>query len=121
MCDHGDWTEIVANPITNRIPEFVSRHGNEIALICRRHEVVRLELLGSAVTEEFDPDQSDLDFLVDFDFSAEPGQWLHIFFSFKEALEELFARPVDLVSLRAVRNPYLRSSIEEQRTLLYAA
>jgi uncharacterized protein len=111
----------VTKSTANQIPEFVSRHRNEIALICRRHEVVQLELFGSAVTEQFDPDRSDLDFLVEFDFTAEPGRWLHIFFSFKEALEELFARPVDLVSFRAVRNPYLKASIEEQRTLLYAA
>jgi predicted nucleotidyltransferase len=84
--------------------------------------VCRLELFGSAVTEAFDPDRSDLDFLVEFDFTAEPdGSWLEIYFDFKEALEDLFGRSVDLVSYRSVRNPYLIASIDAQRSLLYAA
>ena len=39
----------------------------------------------------------------------------------KEALEDLFGRPVDLVEATAVRNPYLRADIERSRELLYAA
>lgn len=116
-----DRVHILANLTTNRIPEFVDRHRDEIVALCRRHAVVRLELFGSAVTDAFDPDRSDLDFLVEFDFTAMPGQLLHNFFDFKDALERLLGRAVDLISLRTVRNPYLKASIEEQRTLLYAA
>jgi uncharacterized protein len=105
----------------NRIPEFVSRHEDELAQLCRRHEVSRLELFGSAVTSAFDHTRSDLDFLVEFDWVSEPSEWLRIFFDFKTALEILFDRPVDLVSYRAIRNPYLIASIDERRTLLYAA
>lgn len=95
---------------------------DELVAICRRHYVSRLELFGSAVTESFDPNRSDLDFLVEFDMSAEPDeQWLNIYFGFKDALESVFGRPVDLVSYRSVRNPHLLASIDEQRSLLYAA
>jgi uncharacterized protein len=38
----------------------------EIAELCRRHRVRRLALFGSAVGEGFDPERSDLDFLVEF-------------------------------------------------------
>ena len=39
---------------------------SELAEICRRHNVRRLDLFGSAVGANFDPPTSDLDFLVEF-------------------------------------------------------
>jgi predicted nucleotidyltransferase len=39
----------------------------------------------------------------------------------RQALVELLGRPVDLVMPAAIRNPYLRSRIDAQRKLLYAA
>ena len=38
----------------------------ELAEICRRHNVRRLDLFGSAVGSNFDPRASDVDFLVEF-------------------------------------------------------
>ena len=43
------------------------------------------------------------------------------YFEIKEALETLFGRPVDLVIPSAIENPYFRESVDETRTLLYAA
>lgn len=37
------------------------------------------------------------------------------------ALRNALDRPVDLVEFGAVRNPYLRASIDESRELVYAA
>lgn len=88
--------------------------------LCRRYHVRRLELFGSAVTEAFDPMSSDFDFLVEFD-SLPPADYAGAFFGFKESLEDLFARPVDLVVSSAIRNPYLRQNIEQSKALLYAA
>ena len=40
---------------------------DELAALCTRYRVLRLELFGSAVTDDrFDPATSDLDFLVEF-------------------------------------------------------
>jgi len=36
-------------------------------------------------------------------------------------LMRLFGRPVDLVMIRAIRNPYFLQEIEPTRVLLYAA
>lgn len=92
----------------------------EVAALCRRFHVRRLELFGSAAMGGFDPERSDLDFLVEFEAEA-PVRALDAFFGFKEELEALLGRPVDLVMLGAVRNPYLRASIEASRELVYAA
>jgi predicted nucleotidyltransferase len=91
----------------------------EIAELCRRHHVRRLEVFGSAArAEDFDPARSDMDFLVEFDPAARVGLF-DTYFPFKEALETLLGRPVDLVEDGAVENPYLRASIERSREPVY--
>ena len=107
--------------VDSRIPEFLSRRLAEIEAVCRSHHVFLLQLFGSAVTDDFDPARSDLDFLVEFDFSAKNVNWLNVYFEFKESLEALFGRSVDLVSYRSVRSSRVRANIDEQRSLLYTA
>ena len=99
---------------------LVDSQRAELASLCRRLHVRRLELFGSAARDDFDPTSSDLDFLVEFDSSG-GGRALDNYFDLKEALEHLFGRRVDLVMPDAVRNPYVRADIENSRKLLYAA
>jgi uncharacterized protein len=93
---------------------------SELAQLCRKFHVRRLELFGSAVGGGFSPDRSDLDFLVEFEPLPEGG-YADTFFGFKDALEGLFGLPVDLVIPSAIRNPYFRQSIEKCKAPLYAA
>ena len=79
----------------------------------------RLELFGSATTGAFDPQRSDLDFLVDFD--ANPADLFKRYFDLKESLEALFRRDVDLVMIGALHNPYFIESVNKTRQLVYAA
>ncbi len=92
----------------------------ELAELCRRHRVRRLALFGSAVGEDFDPERSDLDFLVEFE-PLPPGSYADTYFGLLEALQQLFGRPVDLVDDSAIKNPYFRESVERSQALLYAA
>ncbi len=89
---------------------------DEVAALCRRYHVRRLDLFGSATTARFDPATSDLDFVVDF----EPGPTFREYFEFREALEALFDRSVDLVSARKIINPYFAESVETSRQTIYA-
>ncbi len=98
----------------------VAQHRPQIAELCRRHRVRRLELFGSAVGNDFDPQRSDADFLVEFEPLAE-GEHADAYFGLRESLESLLARPIDLVMTKAIRNPYFLEAIEPTRTLLYAA
>jgi uncharacterized protein len=99
---------------------LVADRQPEIAALCRRFRVRRLELFGSAADGSFDPASSDLDFVVEFEDLRE-GEWADAYFGLMESLAELFGRPVDLVMLGAVRNPYLLRSIATSRSVLYAA
>ena len=88
--------------------------------LCTRYGVRRLELFGSAATGGFDPNRSDLDFLVEF-LPLESGRYADAYFGLKEELEALFARDVDLVMDSAIVNPYFREELDRTRTALYAA
>ena len=93
----------------------------ELAELCRRYGVARLEVFGSAARgTDFDPQTSDADFLVEFNPDSGFGPFDQ-FFGLAEALRDALGRPVDLVESGAVRNPYLRAAIDRSRELVYAS
>lgn len=99
---------------------LITQHSDDIAEICRRHHVKRLELFGSAAVGDFDPNTSDLDFLVEFDESDD----FSLFQTRKDltqGLESLFNRSVDLVIFTNVENPYFRKSVESTREPIFEA
>jgi uncharacterized protein len=98
----------------------VTSRLEEIAALCVKHRVKRLDLFGSAASGAFDPNRSDLDFAVEFE-PLSPIEHADHFFGLKEDLEALFQRPVDLLELAPIRNPYLLKSIEQTRLRVYAA
>ena len=91
----------------------------ELKALCERRGVERLALFGSALRDDFDPEKSDLDFSVTFS-PMSPERHAAAYFGLLDDLEGLFGRRVDLVEIRAVRNPYLRRSIEEEQETVYA-
>lgn len=92
----------------------------ELEALCERHRVERLALFGSAARDDFDPEKSDFDFSVRFS-PMTPEEHAASYFGLVEDLEGLFGRRVDLVEIKAVRNPYLRRSIEEGQETVYAS
>jgi len=101
------------------IPE-IERCRSDLEALCKRFGVRRLEAFGSAVSGRFQSETSDVDFLVEFLPLKGPG-YADRYFGLLESLETLFQRPVDLVVASAIKNPYFRQSVDETRTLLYAA
>ena len=100
------------------MPTLLADRIDELAELCRRYRVLRLDLFGSGATENFDPQTSDLDFLVTFESEAQVG-YTEPFFQLQEELERLFGRSVDLVFDMEFRNPHFRAAVEESRTQLY--
>ena len=98
---------------------LIAQKQNELAELCRRFKVRRLDLFGSAAKAGFDR-SSDLDFIVSFT-AQEPAEYSRCYFSLAEALEQLFGRNVDLVTERAIRNPYFREEVELTRQPVYGA
>jgi hypothetical protein len=111
----------IGKAISVRIHPLVEKHRAAIQELCREYGVSRLEVFGSASTDEFDPNRSDVDFLVEYPPDYKFGLWLTRYFELKERLEAILGRQVDLVMAGAPRNPYVIQSINETRQLLYAA
>src|SRR5260370_10922073 len=87
--------------------EIVERNLPAIAELCRRFDVRRLDLFGSAATGPFDPARSDLDFLVEFE-EMPPGRYAQAFFGHRQELEHLFPPPNPPLTKTALRHPHLR-------------
>lgn len=100
--------------------EFIASKREEIAELCRKHHVRCLAVFGSAVRDDFDPERSDVDLLVEFEH---PGSDDHRtnFYEFEEELVRLFCRDVDLVVASTLKNPYIIRRVREHQRLLYAA
>jgi len=97
------------------------QHRADIAALCRRSHVRRLEVFGSAARgEDFDPRHSDVDFLVEFD-RARITPTLGTFFELRDQLAALVGRPVDLVMAGSIRNPFIQADIERSRETVYAS
>jgi uncharacterized protein len=97
----------------------VASRREQLSAVCRRFGVRRMEVFGSATTGLFDPRNSDVDLLVQFESTgANP---LDEYFGLKAQLEAVLARPVDLLIEGSVRNPYIQAGIDSSRELVYAA
>jgi len=72
-----------------------------LAEFCRKWKIVRLELFGSALREDFTP-ESDLDLLVTFDPDAHWSLFDHI--HMEDELAELIGRKVDMPTRSTIEN-----------------
>lgn len=76
------------------------------------------ELIGSAATGAFVPAASDLDFIAEF-ADTQSDDYADRFLDFAEALEKLFNRRVDVLTKRAIRNPFFRAEVERTARVIY--
>lgn len=87
-----------------------------LAAVCDRYGIAELKVFGSRVRGTARPD-SDIDIL----YTLRPGRRLGWEIEqLADELAELFGRPVDLVSVRAL-HPLLRPSVLAEARPLYAA
>jgi hypothetical protein len=88
-----------------------------IKALCSKHEVDRLFVFGSILTDNF-KSSSDIDLLVFFrDINL--YDYADNYFELKTGLEKLLNRPIDLLEDKAINNPYLRKSIDSSKKMIY--
>lgn len=103
-----------------QLPQIFLEHDEAIRRLCADLAVRELRVFGSVITEHFDPERSDLDFLVEFINPDQPGIFDR-YMSLAEGLEVIFQRPVDLVTKQAMKNPVFRHTVNSTSQALYAA
>src|SRR4051794_39700062 len=100
--------------------DLIEKHRDQLLALCRKYDVARLDVFGSAVRGDFDPQRSDLDFVVEFNnFTVHNAA--DRYFGLMIDLEDLFGRRIDLVSYPAIRNPFFKQVVDRTRVNLYAA
>ena len=92
----------------------------EVKKACVSYSVKELYAFGSSATDQFDDNKSDVDLLVVF-AREDPEGAFDQFFGLKEELERITGRPVDLVSYRAIRNPFFKEEVDQTKQRLYVA
>jgi len=96
---------------------LIDTNRDKLHNLCEKHNVKELYLFGSILTDRF-IDSSDVDILVQFG-SIELEQYADNYFDFKEELELLFNRPVDLVENQSIKNPVFRKVVDREKQLVY--
>ena len=85
--------------------------------LCAKHNVSKLFVIGSVLTERFNK-ESDIDFIVDFS-NVDLYEYADNYFDLKFSLESIFKRKIDLMEDKAINNPYLRKSIDSSKQIIY--
>lgn len=95
----------------------LEKHINRLKLLCTLYNVEKMYLFGSALNSNFN-DTSDIDLLVKFK-PIELSLYFDNYINFKEKLESLFGRNVDLLEEQTLKNPILINSINKNKELIY--
>src|SRR4030042_4583305 len=96
---------------------LIDKHIGDIRMLCEKHKVKEFYVFGSVLTDKFN-DSSDIDILVQFG-QVELLDYFDNYMDFKEELEKLLNRPVDMVENQAIRNPIFRRIVDREKQLIY--
>ncbi|MCF8303285.1 MAG: nucleotidyltransferase domain-containing protein [Bacteroidales bacterium] len=96
---------------------IIDQNIDKVRKLCEQHYVSQLAVFGSILTGKYDKN-SDIDLLVDFS-NIDLQNYADNYFSLKQALEKIFRRQVDLLENKAIKNPYLRQSINSSKRIIY--
>ncbi len=87
--------------------------------LCKSYKVKSLAVFGSILTDRFNED-SDVDLLVDFEPSdQEEFDYVGNYFGFRDSLEMLFNRKVDLIEEKALRNKFIIANVNRTKRMIY--
>ena len=96
---------------------IIDRNIEDLKKLCTLYNVEKMYLFGSILNANFNK-ESDIDFLVKFK-TIEISTYFDNYMDFKENLEKLFGREVDLVEEQTLKNPILINSINKSKELIY--
>ncbi|HET8828008.1 MAG TPA: nucleotidyltransferase domain-containing protein [Pelobium sp.] len=89
----------------------------EIIKLCELHKVKTLHAFGSVLTENYNSD-SDIDLIVDF-VHIPVEDYADNYFDFKFSLQSVLKKPIDLLEEKAIKNPYFKNAVNQQKQLVY--
>ena len=96
---------------------MLEAYKNQISELCASHKVRSLYAFGSVLTSKFDS-RSDIDLIVDFK-DIDVKEYADNYFDLKFSLQKIFNRPVDLLEEQAIKNPYFKQVVNQNKELVY--
>ncbi len=96
---------------------LIENHNKDILNLCKTHKVKSLYVFGSVLTDKFTT-ESDIDLIVDFE-QLDVLDYGDNYYDLKFSLENLFKRSVDLLEEKAIKNPYFRNTLNQNKKLIY--
>lgn len=96
---------------------IIEKHIGDIRKLCTAHKVKELYAFGSVLTTDFNK-ESDIDLVVDFD-SIDVSLYADNYYNLKFSLQKILNRSIDLLEEKAIKNPYFKQSLHQQRQLIY--
>lgn len=97
--------------------DIINKNKEKLNKICKKYRVALLFVFGSILTSKFSS-ESDIDFVVYFE-PMPVLEYADNFFDFMHELENVFKRKIDLVSGKAMKNPYFIEEVEQTKKLVY--
>ena len=98
---------------------LLERNRNEIEGLCRKYQVRRLRLFGSALGAEWKANDSDFDFLAEFDAPRDMNAFDQLM-GFAIEMKTLLGHNVDVVDWNAAKNPFFKRFAEQQAREVFA-
>ena len=100
--------------------KLIEMNMDKIVALCKKYKVAKLWVFGSILTPRFN-ENSDVDFLVDFDEKQiELLEYADNFFSFIHEIEAVVGRKVDMVVNKSIKNRFFRAEVDETKKLLWS-
>ncbi|MEM7548084.1 MAG: nucleotidyltransferase domain-containing protein [Bacteroidota bacterium] len=94
-----------------------NKNINTIKRLSKKYKVKTLSAFGSIVKGDLNS-ESDIDFVVDFE-EDDPFKYTDLYFEFKDKLETLLKRKIDLIELRGIKNQFFRKELKETQVPIY--
>jgi predicted nucleotidyltransferase len=100
------------------LQDYIQNHTPGFKTLCETYHVRSIYAFGSSTKNSFDPNSSDIDLVVDID-EKDPIKRGNDLLGLWSKLEEFFLRKVDLLTPASIKNPVLKTEIDQSKVLIY--
>ena len=103
--------------LINYYMNLIENYNKDILNLCKTHKVKSLYAFGSVLTDKFN-NESDVDLIVDFE-NLDVLDYGDNYYDLKFSLENILKRSIDLLEEKAIKNPYFRKILNQNKVLIY--
>jgi len=100
------------------IKSEIGNRVNDFLFLCKNNDIKYLYAFGSAISNDFDHKNSDIDLLVELN-NNDPIIKGETLIRLWDQFEDFFQKKVDLLTESSIKNPILKKNIDQSKVLIY--